>query len=96
MRFTGIPLYPYLLALIYKLFGYGPFLPGFLQSCADAGTAVILYKLAERLFTDSADDEKATEPSYLHAKEDSEAKRSAGLPPSGGHSFSPNRPSPSC
>ena len=66
--FYGLPLYPYLLALIYKLFGYSPFLPGLLQSCADAGTAVILYKLAERLFTGPSDDEKTMEPSYLHGK----------------------------
>ena len=66
--FYGLPLYPYLLALIYKLFGSSPFLPGLLQSCADAGTAVILYKLAERLFTGPSDDEKIMEPSYLQGK----------------------------
>ncbi len=30
--FYGLPGYPYLLAGIYKAFGYSPFLPGFLQA----------------------------------------------------------------
>ena len=37
--FYGLPLYAYLLAFLYKLFGYSPFVPGFLQACLDAGTA---------------------------------------------------------
>src|SRR5712691_12187247 len=50
LAFYGLPLYAYLLALIYKLAGYGPFVPGLLQACLDAGTGVILYKLGLRVF----------------------------------------------
>jgi tetratricopeptide (TPR) repeat protein len=52
--FYGLPLYPYLLALLYKLFGYSPFLPGFLQAILDGGTAVLLYKLAVKIFGNPA------------------------------------------
>jgi tetratricopeptide (TPR) repeat protein len=44
--FYGLPLYAYLLAAIYKIVGYGPFVPGFLQAGLEAGTSVLLYKLA--------------------------------------------------
>lgn len=50
LAFYGLPLYAYLLAGIYKIFGYSPFLPGFLQACLDGGTAVIIYRLAIELF----------------------------------------------
>jgi TolA-binding protein len=49
--FYGLPLYAYLLALIYKLAGYGPFIPGLLQACVEAGTAVVIYKLGVRVFS---------------------------------------------
>jgi Tfp pilus assembly protein PilF len=49
--FYGLPLYPYLLAFLYALFGYSPFIPGFLQAILDAGTAVLLYKLAVKIFS---------------------------------------------
>jgi tetratricopeptide (TPR) repeat protein len=48
--FYGLPLYAYLLAFLYKVFGYSPFVPGFLQACLDAGTATLLYKIAVRIF----------------------------------------------
>src|SRR6266850_5812401 len=48
--FYGLPLYAYLLAFLYKVFGYSPFVPGFLQACLDAGTATLLYKIAIRVF----------------------------------------------
>jgi tetratricopeptide (TPR) repeat protein len=48
--FYGLPLYPYFLAALYKLFGYSPFIPGCLQVAADSGTAVLLYKMARRVF----------------------------------------------
>jgi hypothetical protein len=44
--FYGLPGYAYLLAAIYKLCGYGPFVPGLLQALLDAGTAVLLYKIS--------------------------------------------------
>ena len=53
--FYGLPLYAYLLAAIYKLCGYSPFIPGALQACCDAGTAVLLYKLGERIFAGKAE-----------------------------------------
>ena len=52
--FYGLPLYSYLLACLYVLFGYSPFIPGFLQAILDGGTAVLLYKLAVRIFTSPA------------------------------------------
>jgi tetratricopeptide (TPR) repeat protein len=48
--FYGLPLYAYLLALLYKVFGYSPFVPGFLQAGLDAGTATLLYKIAVHVF----------------------------------------------
>ena len=55
--FYGLPLYPYVLAALYWLFGYSPFVPGLLQVCADSGTAVVLYKLGSVAF---GSDEKRT------------------------------------
>jgi tetratricopeptide (TPR) repeat protein len=52
--FYGLPLYPYLLAFLYALFGYSPFIPGFLQAMLDGGTAVLIYKLAVEIFTNPA------------------------------------------
>ncbi|MEY2520610.1 MAG: hypothetical protein QOF24_2369, partial [Verrucomicrobiota bacterium] len=46
--FSGLPLYPFLVALLYRIFGYGPFVPGFFQACLDAGTAVVIYKITLR------------------------------------------------
>lgn len=48
--FYGLPLYAYLLAFLYKVFGYSPFVPAFLQACLDAGTATLIYKIAIRVF----------------------------------------------
>src|ERR1043166_5803220 len=48
--FYGLPLYAYLLAFLYKIFGHSPFVPAFLQACLDAGTAALLYKIASRAF----------------------------------------------
>lgn len=50
LAFYGLPLYAYLLAAIYGLGGYNPFAPGFLQACLDAGTAVLIYQIAIRIF----------------------------------------------
>jgi Flp pilus assembly protein TadD len=44
--FYGLPLYPFLLALLYRFFGDSFFAPGFCQACFDAGTAVLIYKIA--------------------------------------------------
>lgn len=48
--FYGLPLYAYLLAFLYKLFGYNPFVPSLLQIILDAGTATLLYQIALRVF----------------------------------------------
>lgn len=53
--FYGLPLYAFLLALSYRLFGITPFPLALLQICCDAGTSVLLYKIAVRAFNDSED-----------------------------------------
>jgi tetratricopeptide (TPR) repeat protein len=65
LAFYGLPLYAYLLALIYKLAGYGPFVPGLLQAGFDAGTAVILYKLGTRVFSGSLETTELKENGVL-------------------------------
>jgi tetratricopeptide (TPR) repeat protein len=52
--FYGLPLYAYLLAGIYKICGYSPFVPGLIQAALEGGTAVLLYKLAGLVFDSSA------------------------------------------
>jgi tetratricopeptide (TPR) repeat protein len=47
--FYGLPGYAYLLAGLYKLCGYGPYVPAFLQALLDAGTALLLYKISVAL-----------------------------------------------
>jgi tetratricopeptide (TPR) repeat protein len=47
--FYGLPLYAYLLAFLYKIFGYSPFVPGFFQASLDAGTAILIYKITVRI-----------------------------------------------
>jgi tetratricopeptide (TPR) repeat protein len=53
--FYGLPLYPFLIALLYRIFGYGPFVPGFFQTCLDAGTAVLIYKITVRAMAAGTD-----------------------------------------
>lgn len=50
--FYGLPLYPFLLAILYGIFGYGPFVPGVFQACFDAGTAFLIYKMTVRVMAD--------------------------------------------
>ena len=50
LAFYGQPLYAFLLAGFYMVFGNSPFVPGFFQAGLDAGTATLLYKIAIRLF----------------------------------------------
>jgi tetratricopeptide (TPR) repeat protein len=52
LAFYGLPLYAYVLAGIYKLCGYTPFIPGVLQAGLDAGTAVLIFKLTQELLSD--------------------------------------------
>jgi tetratricopeptide (TPR) repeat protein len=51
LAFYGLPGYAWLLAFLYKLFGYTPFVPAFLQGLLDSGTAVLIYKFVVRLLT---------------------------------------------
>jgi tetratricopeptide (TPR) repeat protein len=53
LAFYGLPLYAYILAFLYKLLGYSPFVPAFLQAGLEAGTATLLYKIALRVFGDA-------------------------------------------
>jgi Tfp pilus assembly protein PilF len=48
--FYGLPGYAYLLAALYRLCGYNPFVPAFLQALLDAATAVLIYKISIRVF----------------------------------------------
>jgi tetratricopeptide (TPR) repeat protein len=58
--FYGLPGYAYLLAGIYYLAGYSPFIPEFLQACADAGTGLLIYLISLRLFCGSANSSRAS------------------------------------
>ena len=49
LAFYGLPLYAYLLAGIYKICGYTPFIPGAIQAGLDAGTAVLVFKISNTL-----------------------------------------------
>jgi len=49
LAFYGLPGYAYLLALLYEIFGYNPFVPGLLQAVLDAGVAVLIYQLTLRI-----------------------------------------------
>ena len=56
--FYGLPLYAYVLAGLYAIFGLNPFVPGMVQACLDGGTAVLLFLIARGVFTD----QQATDP----------------------------------
>ena len=60
--FYGLPLYAYLLAAIYKLVGYNPFVPAFFQAFLDAGTALLIYRLAGKVFGKEQQDNKRIPP----------------------------------
>ena len=55
LAFYGLPLYAYVLALLYKIFGYSPFVPGLIQALLEGGTAVLIYKITRRLLQSSKD-----------------------------------------
>ncbi len=48
--FYGLPLYPYLLAVCYKVVGYNPFVPAFFHALCEAGTSTILFRLGVAIF----------------------------------------------
>lgn len=49
LAFYGLPGYAYLLALLYRIFGYDPFVPGSLQAVLDAVTSVLIYSFTLRI-----------------------------------------------
>ena len=51
LAFYGLPGYAYLLAALYKIVGYGPFIPALLQALLDAATAVLIYKVSVGVFS---------------------------------------------
>ena len=53
LAFYGLPGYAYLLATLYRIAGYGPFLPALLQALLDAGTAVLIYKVSVGIFAET-------------------------------------------
>ena len=58
--FYGLPLYPWLLAFLYRLFGFSPFVPGLFQVCLEAGTAVLIYKITVAIFRSANFGERET------------------------------------
>jgi Tfp pilus assembly protein PilF len=50
LPFYGLPGYAYLLALLYKIFGYNPFIPGVFQAFLDSATALLIYRITLCLF----------------------------------------------
>jgi hypothetical protein len=50
LAFYGLPGYAYLLALLYKVFGENPFVPGLLQAGIDAGVAGLIYQICLQIF----------------------------------------------
>lgn len=70
LAFYGLPLYAYLLAILYRILGYNPFIPGFLQACLDAGTAVLVYAIALSVFRrehESVNGARSGDPWYVLA-----------------------------
>ena len=51
--FYGLPLYAYLLAGLYSIFGVNPFVPGLIQACLEGGTAVLLFKIGRQSFNNA-------------------------------------------
>jgi tetratricopeptide (TPR) repeat protein len=65
LAFFGLPLYPYLLALFYKVFGYTPFVPALFQALADTVTATLIYQIGFAVFGQSSDAIQKEAASFL-------------------------------
>lgn len=50
VAFYGLPLYAYLLAGFYAVFGYGPFFPSLIQAALEGGTCSVVFLLGRRVF----------------------------------------------
>lgn len=48
--FYGLPLYPFLLAALYWIFGFSAFIPGFVQALLEGGTAALIFMTGVRVF----------------------------------------------
>ncbi|PYL28308.1 MAG: hypothetical protein DMF45_09590 [Verrucomicrobia bacterium] len=68
LAFYGLPGYAYLLALLYRIFGYNPFVPGLLQAGLDAGTAVLIYLLSMQTFSQRATARSSRSEGDLNAR----------------------------
>src|SRR5438105_5606596 len=68
LAFYGLPGYAYLLALLYRIFGYNPFVPGLLQAGLDAGTAVLIYLLSLQTFSQRATARSSRSEGDLNAR----------------------------
>lgn len=66
LAFYGLPGYAWLLALLYRVFGYSPFIPALCQTLLDAGTAVLIYLLTLRVWPGGATEEG--EPRRISAR----------------------------
>ena len=53
LAFYGLPGYPYVLAALYKIAGYGPFVPALLQALLEAGTGALIYKVSVGIFSET-------------------------------------------
>ena len=51
LAFYGLPGYAYLLAFLYRIGGYNPFVAGLLQAFLDASTAVLIYAISLEVFS---------------------------------------------
>jgi tetratricopeptide (TPR) repeat protein len=65
LAFYGLPGYAYLLAFLYKIFGYNPFIPGLFQAILDSGTAALIYAITLRAFPKEERLALATAPGRL-------------------------------
>jgi hypothetical protein len=63
--FYGLPLYPYLLAIFYRLFGYSPFVPGLFQVCLEAGTAVLIFKITIEILRQKNGGDRETAATFV-------------------------------
>ncbi|MGI8435824.1 MAG: tetratricopeptide repeat protein [Chthoniobacterales bacterium] len=50
LAFYGLPLYAYLLAGFYTVFGHSPFFPGLAQAALEGGTCTVIFLLGRRVF----------------------------------------------
>src|SRR5947208_11561616 len=68
LAFYGLPGYAYLVALLYRIFGYNPIVPGLLQAGLEAGTAVLIYLLSLQTFAQRATTRSSRSEGDLNAR----------------------------